>query len=81
MSENWQQSEKSIVINDKSLDSTAKHLSCDALLHYKFIIHFDGERIFKIGEHLSKLWGKMADRVIRPVRLKTFVLRHGELVG
>jgi len=31
MSENWQQSEICIVINDKSQDSTAKHLSYDGL--------------------------------------------------
>jgi len=36
MSENWWQSEICIVVNDKSEDSTAKHLS------------FDGERIFKM---------------------------------
>jgi len=40
MSENWRQSEICIVINDKSQDSTAKHfLSCDELLHYKFIVN------------------------------------------
>jgi len=47
MSENWQQSEICIVINDKSQDSTAKHLSCDELLHFKFIIQFAGEEFFK----------------------------------
>jgi len=35
---NWQQSEICIVINDKSQDSTAKHLSYSGLLHYKFVI-------------------------------------------
>jgi len=49
MSENWRQSEICIVINDKSEGSTAKHLSCDGLLHYRFIIQFAGERIFKMG--------------------------------
>ena len=58
MSENWRQSEICIVINDKSLDSTAKHLSCDELFHYKFIIHFAVESVFKIGEHLVKLQAK-----------------------
>jgi len=52
---NWQQSEICIVINDKSQDSTAKHLSCDELLHYKFVNHCAGKRIFKIREHLAKL--------------------------
>ena len=58
MSENWQQSEICIVINDKSQDSTAKHLSYDGLLHYKFVSDCAGERIFKIREHLAKLWAK-----------------------
>jgi len=55
MSENWRQSEICVAINDKSQGSTAKHLSYDELLHYKFIIQFAGERIFRIGEHLAKL--------------------------
>jgi len=47
------------VIHDKSQDSTAKHLGCDGLLHYKFIIQFAGENFFyKIGEHLMKLQAK-----------------------
>jgi len=60
MSENWTQSEICIVINDKSQDrpSTAKHLSGDGLLHYKFIIQFAGETVFLIGEHLPKLQAK-----------------------
>ena len=41
MSENGQQSEICIVINDKSQDSTAEHLSFDGLLQYKFITQFD----------------------------------------
>ena len=56
--ENWRQSEICIVINNKSLDSTANHLSCDELPHYKFITQFAGERIFKIGGHLPKLQAK-----------------------
>ena len=55
MSENWLQSEMCIVMNDKSRDSTAMRLSCDGLLHCKFITQFAGERSFKIGEHLAKL--------------------------
>ena len=58
MSENWQQSEICIVINDKWQDSTAKHLSYDGLLHYKFVSHCAGKRIFKIREHLAKLQAK-----------------------
>jgi len=46
------------VINDKSQDITAKHISYDGLLHYKFVVHCAGERIFKIGEHLAKLQAK-----------------------
>ena len=58
MSENWQQSEICIVINDKSQGSTAMHLSYDGLLHYKLVNHCAGERIFKIREHLAKLQEK-----------------------
>jgi len=53
MSENWRQSEICIVINDECQDSIAKHLSCDGLLHYKYIIQFVRERIFKIDKHLA----------------------------
>jgi len=55
---NWWQSEICIVNNDKSQDSTAKHLSCDRLLHYKFITEFAGREIFKIGERLAKFRAK-----------------------
>jgi len=55
MSEKLSQSEICIVINDKSRGSVAKHLRCDELLHYTFVTLFAGERIFKIGEHLTKL--------------------------
>ena len=47
MSENWQQSEICIVINDKSQDNTAKHLSYDGLLHYKFVNHCAGKEFLK----------------------------------
>ena len=57
-SENRQKSEICTVINDKSQDNTAKQLSCEGLLHYKFIFQFAGERTFKIGEHLEKLQAK-----------------------
>jgi len=57
MSENWQQSEICIVINDKSQDSAAKHLRY-GLLRYKYANHCAGERIFKIREHLAKLQAK-----------------------
>jgi len=58
MSEQWRQSEICIVINDKSQDSTAKHLSFDGLLRCKFISQCPGERISRIGEHLAKLQAK-----------------------
>ena len=58
MSENWHQSEMHIVINDKSQGNIAKHLSCDGLLHCKFVSNHAGERIFKIREHLAKLQAK-----------------------
>jgi len=68
MSENRQQSEIYIVINDKSKGSIAKHLSWDGLLYYKFITQFANERIFKIGEHLAKLQAKWLI-VSCPIRL------------
>jgi len=58
MSVNWRQPEICIVINDKSQGSLPKHLSWDGLFHYKFIIQFAGERIFKIDECLAKLQAK-----------------------
>jgi len=58
MAENWQQSEICIVINDKSQDSTAKYLSYDGLLPYKFVNHCARKGIFKIREHLAKLQAK-----------------------
>jgi len=57
-SENWQRSEICIAINDKWQSSIAKHLTCDGLLHYKYVSQFAGERTFKIGEHLAKLQAK-----------------------
>jgi len=55
ISEKWHQSEFCIVTNDKSQGSVAKHLRCDELLYYTFIIQSAGERIFQIREHLAKL--------------------------
>ena len=70
MSEKLQQSEICIVINDKSQDSTAKHLSYDGLLHYKFFSHCAGERIFKIREHLAKLQAKWLIMSYAPFALR-----------
>ena len=70
MSENWQQSEICIVINDKSQDSTAKHLSYDGLLHCKFVSNHAGERIFKIREHLAKLQAKWLSVSYAPFALR-----------
>ena len=56
MSENWRQSEICILINDKSQGCTAKHLSCDGLLHYKFIIQV-ASNWWTFGE----VTGKMVD--------------------
>ena len=78
MSENWLQSEMCIVMNDKSRDSTAMRLSCDGLLHCKFITQFAGERIFKIGEHLAKLQATWLTVSYTPFAL-TFVLKDAEL--
>ena len=62
-------SEIRIAVNDESQGSIAKNLRCDELLYYTFIIHSAGERIFKIGEHLAKLRGKIVDCVIYPIHL------------
>ena len=80
MSENWTQSEICIVINDKSQDrpSTAKHLSGDGLLHYKYVIQFDGESILKICEHLAKVQAKWLIVSYAPFAF-TFVLKDAEL--
>jgi len=51
-------SEIRIAINDESQGSIAKNLRCDEVLYYTFIIHSAGEKNFKIGEHLAKLWAK-----------------------
>ena len=67
--EKWHHSEILIAINDESQGSIAKNLRYDELLYYTFIIHSAGERIFKIGEHLAKLRGKIFDCVIHPIRL------------
>jgi len=56
--EKWHHSEIHIAINDESQRSIAKNLRRNELLYYAFIIHFAGERIFKIGEHLAKLRAK-----------------------
>ena len=66
--EKWHHSEIRIAINDKSQGSIAKNLTCDELLYYTFIIHSAGEIIFKIGEHLAKLWAKSLT-VIYSIRL------------
>jgi len=70
MSEDWQQSEICIVIYDKSQDSTAKYLSYDKLLHYKFVSHCARERIFKICEHLAKLQAKWLIVSYAPLALR-----------
>ena len=59
MSENWQQSEKCIVINAKSQGSEAEHLRNDVLLYYTFVTQSSSERILKIGETFGKVTGKM----------------------
>ena len=58
------------MINDKSQDSTAKHLSYEGLLHYKFVNNCDGERIFKIREHLAKLQAKWLSVSYAPFALR-----------
>jgi len=55
MSGKGRQFEICTVINDKSQGRRAKYLSCDGLLHYKFIIQFSDKKNFNISEHLAKL--------------------------
>ena len=81
MSEKWHHSEIRIAINDESQDSTAKHLSYDGLLHYKFVSHCAGKFFLKNPSTFGEVTGKMVDRVIRPIRLKSFVLKDAELAG
>jgi len=55
-----------IVITEKSQGSIAKHFRSNELLYYTFIIQSAGERIFKIGKHLTKI---QVDCFMRPIRL------------
>jgi len=68
MSENWQQSEICIVINDKSQGCIAKHLSCDGLLYYKFITQSTCKYFNRLT--FGEITGKMVDCVIRPILLR-----------
>ena len=81
MSENWQQSKICIVIYDKSQDNTVKHLSYDGLLHYKFVTHCAGKRIFKIREHLAKLQAKWLIVSYAPFALRLLSSKDAELAG
>jgi len=54
----WHHSEIHIAINDELQGSIAKNLTCDELVYYTFFTQSPGERIYKIGEHLSKLQAK-----------------------
>jgi len=54
----WHQSEICTVINDKSQGNIVKHLRYGEIRYCAFITQSDGERIFKIGEHLVKLQAK-----------------------
>ena len=58
--------------------SIAKHLGSDELLFYTFITQSDGEIIFKICEHLTKLQAKW--RLLHAPHLHcTFVLKAADL--
>jgi len=58
--------------------SIAKLLRCDELLYYTFIVHSAGERIFLIGEHLTKLHAKWLIVSCATFAL-TFVLKDAQL--
>ena len=73
--EKWHHSEIRIAINDESQRSIAKNLRRNELLYYTFIIHSAGERIFKIGEHLAKLWAKSLTVSYTPLALHFFPQR------
>jgi len=72
-------SEIRIAINDESQGRIAKNLRCDELLYYTFIIHSDGERIFKIGEHLAKLQAKSLTVSYTPFALHFCPLKDADL--
>jgi len=74
----WHHSEIHIAINDESQGSIATNLRRDELLHYTFIIHSAGDRTFKIGEHLAKLWAKLLTVSYTPLPC-TFVLKDADL--
>jgi len=67
--EKWRHSEIRIAINDESQGSIVKNFRCDESLYYTFIIHSPGERIFKIGEHLTKLRAKSLTMSYTPFAL------------
>jgi len=75
MSENWRQSEKNILINDKLQGSITMHSRYDVLLYYTVIIQFAGERIFKIDEYLAKLRTKWLIVPCAPFALRFFPQR------
>jgi len=54
MSENWRQSEICIAINDKSQDSTAKHLSLDGFLHCRLSLNLLVKEFLKLVNILAK---------------------------
>jgi len=65
------------VIYCKSQAGIAKHVICDGLLHYRFIIQFAGARIFKTSVHLAKLQAKWLCHM--PHSSYTFIIKDAEL--
>jgi len=60
-----------IVVNDISQDCTAKHLSWNELLHYKFVIQFAGKKIILFKSvNIWRSYKQMVDCVVRPIRLR-----------
>ena len=74
MSVNGRQSEKRVVIYDKSQGNIAKHLSWDGLLHYKCIIQFASEKKLK-STNTCRSYRQKVDCAISPC---TFVLKDAE---
>ena len=65
-----------IAINDKSQGSVAKHLSCDGLLYYTFIIHSAGKRFLRLV-NIWRSYRQNGDCFMRPFAF-TFVLQHAD---
>jgi len=67
------QSEISIVINDESQGSIAKHLRNGELLYYTFITQSAGTRIFFKLVNIWQSYRQNGDCFVRPIRIALLV--------